>query len=50
MLLDDAGQIPFQRMTVLADLANLLHMTMTVQEMADEGDAEVFEAVEVLKS
>ena len=51
-LLDDAGQLPLQKVTVLVDLANILHMIMTVQEMADEGegDAEVYQAIDVLKS
>ena len=39
-----------QKATVLVDLANILHMIMTVQEMADEGDAEVYQAIDVLKS
>ena len=50
ILLDDCGTLPLQKMTVLVDLASLLHMIMTIHDMAEDGDTEVFQAIDVLKS
>lgn len=50
LLLDDAGTLPLQRVTVLVDLANILHMIMTIHDMAEDGDTEVYEAINVFKS
>ena len=35
---------------MLVDLANILHMIMTIHDMAEDGDTEVFQAIDVLKS